>query len=76
MSASVLGVAPTIICVLCPPGAKRGGRRPVCVRSLEASMLVLIVVIAESMSSIFFCGASVFRSAGVGSSIFALSRSA
>ena len=72
----MLGVAPTIICVLWPAGAKRGAAGLSFWAAMASSRRSRICAIVVSIVSRFFSGASWSRSPWVGSSMLALRRSA
>ena len=76
MAASGVGVAPTIICVLCPEGANLGAFVLSLRSALDCSTRSWISRMVSPVTAKLFSGASLRRSASVGSSMLALSRSA
>jgi hypothetical protein len=86
MVRSSVASAPTIICVLCPPGAKCGAAarrgvmdegRDCSLRACRASsMRTAMRAMERVMAAPFFCGASAARPSRVGSSTLMLRRSA
>ena len=76
MRRSLSGVAPTIICVDCPPGTKRGALRYRTRSCAFSRMPSRMRVIGARILSFVFCGARRVRLSFEGSSILTLMRSA